>query len=562
MTIKKKQIISFTSLIVLIVVVGVLSIWSLNTVNQRSTIISSQLVPEMNAATNIKYDLARVRSFAFQHISLTKDADMTDVETRRTATIKDLEDTMKSYESMTGDSLADFTANWKKYQDIDTQVLKYSRALDTENALKLIRGDSKTYFDAMSKEADDLVAKYQKDINDQSAQGDQVFAVIMIVTTAIVAFCTIAGILMAILNTRAVIKPIAKLQKRLTELVEKGGDLTQSIDIHTKDEIGQLAAAINQFIQNIRNIIIEVNHNADGVEASASSVNEKLQRLNSNIEDSSATVEELSAGMEETAASSEEIAASSNEIAHAATTLAERAEDGQHAASGISDRAAKLQVDAKSSSQNSIALFNRSKENLSQALEKSKQIEQIRMLTESILEISTQTNLLALNASIEAARAGESGRGFAVVAGEIGRLADSSKQTVEEIQEVTGNVVASVQDLAENTQAFLDYFNNTVVKDYEGMVNTGTMYEQDAVFVDDLITDFNKTATEQTETITEIIKAINEVAITISESANGTQNIAERIGEIVILAEEIQHEMKINIDNATMLKSAVGKFTV
>lgn len=562
MTIKKKQIISFTTLIALIVVVGVLTIWSLNTVNQRSTIIANELVPEMNAASNMKFDVARVRSFAFQHISLTKDADMTDVETRMNATIKDLQDTMKSYEEMTGDSLKDFSADWDKYMEINTQILKYSRALDTEKANSLIRGDSKPVYDKIQKEVDALVVKHQKDINDQSAQGDRVFAVIMVVTIGIIAFCTIAGILMAVLNTRAVIKPIGKLQKRLTELVEKGGDLTQSIDIHTKDEIGGLAAAINQFIENIRSIIIEVNQNADGVEASASSVNEKLQRLNSNIEDSSATVEELSAGMEETAASSEEIAASSNEIAHAATTLAERAEDGQKAAGGISERAAKLQVDAKSSSQNSIALFTRSKENLTQALEKSKQIEQIRMLTESILEISTQTNLLALNASIEAARAGESGRGFAVVAGEIGRLADSSKQTVEEIQEVTGNVVASVQDLAENTQAFLDYFNNTVVKDYEGMVTTGTQYEHDAVFVDDLITDFNKTATEQTETITEIIKAINEVAITISESANGTQNIAERIGEIVILAEEIQNEMKINIQNADMLKAAVGKFTV
>lgn len=562
MTIKKKQIFSFTTLIIVILGVGLLSIWSLNTVNDRSTVIANELVPKMNLANAMKFDVARIRSFAFQHISLTEDADMDDVETRMNATITDLQDTMKTYEEMTGDSLTDFSANWEKYQELNDQIITESRALNTEKAVTIIRGDSKPIYDEMQKEIDALVDGYKQSIDQESAKGDQIYSIIQITMILIIIFCVLLGIFLSYFNTRSVIRPIAKLQKRLMELVEKGGDLTQSIDINTKDEIGKLATAINQFIENIRGIIVEVNQSAAGVESSAATIDQKLQLLNANIEDSSATVEELSAGMEETAASSEEIAASSNEIAHAAATLAERAEDGQSAASGISQRAAQLQVDAKSSSQNSIALFNRSRNNLTQALEKSKEIEQIRILTESILEISTQTNLLALNASIEAARAGESGRGFAVVAGEIGRLADSSKQTVEEIQEVTSSVVASVQDLAENTQAFLNYFNNTVVKDYEGMVTTGNQYEKDAGFVDNLITDFSKTAKEQTETITEIIKAINEVAITISESANGTQNIAERIGEIVILAEEIQREMKNNIENANMLKAAVGKFTV
>lgn len=562
MTIRKKQILSFTSLIILILVVGLLSIWSMATVNEHSTIISTELMPAENLANAMKYDIARIRSFAFQHISLTDDADMDNLEERMNDTITDLLNNVNEYENLTQDSLTDFTSDWEKYSTLNDQLIAESRLLNTQKALDIITGDSKTLYESMQQEMDALVTTYSEQIHKESADGDLIYTRIKATTIIIITVSIALGILLSLLNIRGVIRPIAKLQSHLTELAENGGDLTHSIDIHSKDEIGHLAIAINQFIENIRVIILEVNQRADGVESSATEVDKKLQLLNSNIEDSSATVEELSAGMEETAASTEEIAASSNEISNAASSLSARAQDGESAVKDISQRAMTLQVDAKNSRNDSISIFGNSNEKLTQALEKSKEIEKIGILTASILEISTQTNLLALNASIEAARAGEAGRGFAVVAAEIGRLADNSKQTVEEIQSVTNSVVSSVQELAVNTQSFLDYFSNTVVNDYENLVTIGDQYGKDAVFMNGLVADFSSTSKEQTDTISEIIKAINEVALTISESANGTQNIAEKISEIVILAEEIQQEMKISMDNSNMLKAAVGKFTV
>lgn len=113
----------------------------------------------------------------------------------------------------------------------------------------------------------------------------------------------------------------------------------------------------------------------------------------------------------------------------------------------ISTRADKLKETAIISKENAYSIFNTTNSELTAAIEKSKSIEQIKILSDTIMNITSQTNLLALNAAIEASRAGEAGRGFAVVADEIIKLAESSKQAVTEIQGVTTNVLDAVEDL-------------------------------------------------------------------------------------------------------------------
>ena len=562
MTISKKLSLSFTIIILILFTTGILSVYANDKMNKSSKITTDQIIPIMEVAQTLDYEFTRICSFTYEHVTLTSKADMEEVEDKINKTSTSFEGHIQEYEKLTGMQLTDIKEKWEKYKANNLEAIQFSNSLNNEEALAIIRGESKIIYEAIDSELSKIVDEYKEKANQASLHAHELYIFLRNTMTKVLLVVLFLGVLLAYINIRGVVRPIKKLEHKLKDLVENGGDLTQSIDIKSKDEIGNLATAINTFIENIRTIIIEVNLRADGVSQSAQIVDEKLLVLNSNIEESSSTIQELSAGMEETAAAAEEMNASSNEIEKASISISTRAQEGSLSVNEISKRASELQTSAVASTQNSIEKFKTSKKSLNEAVERSKQIEKIKILSDTILEISDQTNLLALNTAIEAARAGDAGKGFAVVADEIRRLAESSKQTVGEIQNVTSEVVSSVELLVENVKSFLEYFNAIVVKDYEGMIETGDKYRVDADFTNDLVTDFSATSEELTSTIQGIIEAIGEVAKTVSESATGTQNIAERITEIVGLVEVVRAQMDLNIENSKLLKAAVAKFKV
>lgn len=563
MTIKNKLIISFTILILVIFGSGVLSIYSLNKVNNFSTTIDETIIPRLNCVQELNFEVTRFRSYEYQHVILSDTQSMSDVESKMNALQTSIETGIKEYQGYdNNDTINQISSQWKTYMTEHQKLITASRTLDTTLSMTVIKGASKTAYDDISAELVSLIGQNKDNAKAESEKGNNLYDTTRNIIIIIVVISLALSIVLEFVIIGGIRRPLKKLEEKLRELVEQGGDLTRSIDIKSKDEIGKLANEVNKFIQNIREIITEVNHSTDGVEVAVQNVIENMKELSNNVNESSATIQELSAGMEETAASTEEINSSATEIDNAAASMAERAQQGAVSAREISDRATELKTNAIQSQKTSSEVYEKTKNNLETAILKSNAISQIRVLSDTILQISDQTNLLALNAAIEAARAGDAGKGFAVVADEIRTLAENSKNTVNEIQRVTDEVVNAVNELSKTSESFIGFFDSTVVKDYSSFVKIGETYGNDGAFVDGLVNDFSATSEELTATIEGIMKAINEVAVTVNEGAAGTQDIAEKMSQIVTLMGDVNTHMNQSQQAAHQLKSAVSKFIV
>ena len=258
----------------------------------------------------------------------------------------------------------------------------------------------------------------------------------------------------------SVVKPLQKTQKQLNDMIEKleknEGNLEERIETKKEDEIGRLIFGINMFLDKLQVIMKRIEDHSislDGasgniikkVESSAESageLSEETAKLCNEIDAISDAVEMITGDMKQLEAGSSEIEKASA--------------DGKEYTVHMKERANEIQALAGNSKNASKEITSSLEKDLRTSVESSKSVNVIKTLTEDILSIASQTNLLALNASIEAARAGEAGKGFAVVADEIRQLADNSRNTANSIQEISEEVVSSVEQLAVSSDKLLD----------------------------------------------------------------------------------------------------------
>ena len=176
---------------------------------------------------------------------------------------------------------------------------------------------------------------------------------------------------------------------------------------------------------------------------------------------------------------------------------------------------------------------------LESSVKDSEKVAQINELTTVILDIASQTNLLALNASIEAARAGEAGKGFAVVATEISSLADNSRQTAANIQNISNEVTEAVTTLAANANQVLEFINTTVLADYDAFVNTGEKYEETSMVINEMLEgiseqtqNLNMIMSEMEDSVSYITDSVEQASDAIGQSSKNSQDIVHEINDI------------------------------
>lgn len=382
----------------------------------------------------------------------------------------------------------------------------------------------------------------------------------MEICTVVFFLLTIAVIIYLIADTTGWMKKAVGYAQKL-----ESGDMTgrsAAGRLKRKDEFGILERALNSMAATFDEVIGAVKRHGLTLVGDVDEVMEQLGELNDDISSVSAATEELSASMEETAASAQQIETISHQIETVSKNIAVRAQDGAEKVVSIHQRAQQAKKDTESNYQNAKDMKAEISGSLIQALEEAKVVEQIEVLAQSIMGITAQTNLLALNASIEAARAGEAGKGFAVVADEIRSLAEQSKVTAENIQQVTQKVTGAVQNLADDSSRLLNFVAEDVSKSFHQFTEIADAYNQDAADVDEMVTDFSAISEELLASIEGVLQSINDVSKAANEGANGTNEIAQRASNIVEKSENVITVMNEVGDASNEMREIVQKFII
>ncbi len=398
---------------------------------------------------------------------------------------------------------------------------------------------------------------------ENNAPVKKIFVVTKSISAAAIVVSILLLIVIAVLIVTDITKPLDAAARQMNCMAE--GDYAKDFMerfLGRRDDFGHLARCIRDMKAAMIKLISQVQSESETINAVARSVNECVAKLNDDIAGVSAATQELSAGMQETAATTTVADQSAGEIHTAVEHITRRSQDGASGAAEIKGRAEQTNRKIKSAQEKAELLKKEIRQDLERALENAKVIDEIYELSGVIMNVVSQTNLLSLNASIEAARAGEAGRGFAVVAGEIGTLAEQSRQTVIKIQEVTQEVTDAVENLSSNARKLLDFVVKDVTADYEDFLTIGEQYDQDGASVDGLMSEFSTVAQELFDNMEGIRSSIGDISRATEEGAKGTTEIAQRASVIACESAEVLEQVTRTKQSAETLRAEIGKFRV
>nr|WP_284703678.1 methyl-accepting chemotaxis protein [Clostridium swellfunianum] len=382
----------------------------------------------------------------------------------------------------------------------------------------------------------------------------------ILVTLAIfLGVVSVIAVGLSVIITRSLTVNINKIKDVMNKASK--GDLTETIDVNSADEIGVLANDFNLMLDNISAILRSVENSSQTVLDTASNLTAMTEETTASVSEVSRAVGEISHGATEQASSTQEIASEMEELANGLDIITNSTKDMDKVSSntktlsnkglGIVKLLIKKSVENKRASQSVAETID----------DMNKSTEEINKISDTIGQITAQTNLLSLNASIEAARAGEAGRGFAVVADEIRKLAEQSKNSTEEIK----RIVEAIQVKAKTAVQAMGQAEAILIEQDKAVEETNAVFDDIYSAINNLITMVHSIK-NQIQNISsqkeEVISQIENISAVSQEAASSSEEVSASTEEISSTMDEFNGYVMNLQGLAEKLNEELNKFNV
>ncbi|ROR28484.1 methyl-accepting chemotaxis protein [Mobilisporobacter senegalensis] len=553
--IKTKIIIIFAILISLLCITSIIGVTGMNSIKNMYSEVMNKNIPVETLVKEVRSlnleQVAAVRGYII-YKDETYSTLFNDINGKIDITFTEIEKRMASKESL--DYLNKVKEEHESYQNGCNEIFSLVKQDKMEEAIA--RGEEMRIHVTTIKEITDNWSKWVSDLNINIIHNvDDSIRMKFISLFAIVFISILISLIAGLYIIRNIAKPIISLTKAAAIISE--GDLSNEIPkAKTKDEISDLSDSFGIMAQNLRQLIISINDVSQELVASS---------------------EELSASSEEVTKASEQVAISINDLAKGASDQSVSTEKSNSKILHIINAFSKIANDMVTSDKlteqaretvrigEEAVKFQEEKvnENLhislqvsSSITELSKQSKEIEQILDVIHDIAEQTNLLALNAAIEAARAGDAGKGFSVVAEEIRKLAEQSRNSVQQISsiidEVQTSVNESVNHISSSEKSALEQTDalKETIKVFHDISTTVNDIAHNIRQVSDQSNVLNKDAIQAGDAIAEIASISQEIAAsseelasTSEEQASTNEQVAASAENLTKLAEQLQNNI-------------------